>query len=135
MKMLINMKSLLLVGLMCVTMQLEALADWTSFRDGGQSQASTELPLAWSPDNGIAWQRELPGYGQSTPVILGDKVFVTAVVGTMKEQCRVLCLEMETGNELWQCRFESSNPSPSNYMASRAAPTPTVDSQAVYAFF
>jgi hypothetical protein len=35
------------------------------------------MPLAWSPESGIAWQKELPGYGQSSPVIFNGRVFVT----------------------------------------------------------
>ncbi len=111
------------------------VGDWASFRDGGQSQSAGELPVEWSPSSRITWQCELPGYGQSTPVIMGDRVFVTAVEGLMKEKCLVLCLELSTGRELWRAEVQAANPSPSSFMASRAAPTPTVDQAAVYAFF
>ncbi len=133
--MLINFRAIVCATLICGASMQTAFCDWTSFRDGGKSQVSEALPQKWTPESGIAWQRELPGYGQSTPVILGDKVFVTAVEGTMKEQCLVVCLELESGSELWSAKLDSANPSPSNYMASRAAPTPVVDSHAVYAFF
>lgn len=112
-----------------------ALSEWTSFRAGGESHASGDLPTRWNPQEGIAWQLELPGYGQSTPLILNGQVYVTAVEGTMKEECVLLCYELATGKEQWRYEFKSSNPSPSNYMASRAAPTPVVDENGLYAFF
>ncbi len=112
-----------------------ALSDWTSFRAGGESRVESALPVRWGAETGIAWQHELPGYGQSTPLIFQKRVYVTAVEGTLKEQCMVLCYELGSGEELWRVTLKSANPSPSNYMASRAAPTPIVDEQAVYAFF
>jgi outer membrane protein assembly factor BamB len=134
-----KMKQLLVTALLALvtlgTFSPTAHSDWTSFRAGGSSHVSGELPTRWSPHEGIAWQLELPGYGQSTPVIFRDYVYVTAVEGTMKEACLVLCYELSSGQELWRLTLKSANPSPSNYMASRAAPTPVVDERGLYAFF
>jgi len=110
-------------------------ADWPSFRNGGDSQVPSNLPTSWSVTQGIAWQRELIGYGQSTPVVFEDKVYLAAVEGTMKDNCVIQCLDLKSGNELWKYSFESSNKAPSNYAASRAAPTPIVDADAIYSFF
>ena len=119
-------------GFCCGT---EATADWPSFRNGGASQIDSILPTTWSASQGIAWQRELIGYGQSTPVVRGGKVYLSAVEGPMKDNCVILCLDLKNGEELWKFSFESSNKAPSNYAASRAAPTPIVDNDAVYSFF
>jgi len=110
-------------------------ADWNGFRNGGDSQANLPLPTAWSPTAGIGWQHELPGYGQSTPVILGNQIFVTAADGPMKQRLLVLCFSMARGELLWRYEHEASTQGPSNYMAARAAPTPVVDQSGVYAFF
>ena len=112
-----------------------SFADWPSFRNGGASQVASSLPTTWSATQGIAWQRELIGYGQSTPVVRGDKIYLAAVEGAMKDNCVIQCLDMKSGNELWKYSFESSNKAPSNYAASRAAPTPIVENDAVYSFF
>ncbi len=110
--------------------------NWTSFRNGGKSRSHAEnLPLQWSPNQGIAWQRELVGYGQSAPVVWKDTVFVTSVVGPMKEKCVVAALDARSGNVAWEKEFEACAVKASNFMASRAAPTPAVDEQGVYAFF
>lgn len=123
------------VWLACASLNSIARCDWTSFRAGGASHVESELPLKWTSEKGIAWQHELPGYGQSTPIIAAGRVYVTAVEGTRKEQALMLCYALDTGHEIWRYEFSSANPSPSNYMASRAAPTPIVDARGVYAFF
>ena len=60
---------------------------WSSFRNGGTSQASGNYPVSWNPEKGILWQQEVEGYGQSTPVIYAHQVFVSTVIGPMKDQC------------------------------------------------
>lgn len=111
------------------------MCDWTSFRNGGVSQSSVPLPTKWSPESGIAWQRELIGYGQSTPIVFGERLYVCSVEGEMKDSCVLQCLSLQSGEEVWQYRMPAANRAASNYMASRAAPTPAVDENAVYAFY
>jgi outer membrane protein assembly factor BamB len=108
---------------------------WTEFRNGGSSISSGPMPLTWSSENGIAWQKELSGYGQSSPVIFNGHVFVTSVVGPMKDECQIVCLDLKTGEQVWEWKKDASSRAASNYMASRAAPTPLVDANGVYAFF
>lgn len=108
---------------------------WTSFRNGGGSQTESALPTDWAPDHGIAWQHELAGYGQSAPVILDGKVFVSSVDGPMCETLMLQCFDLATGHALWKYDRPTSAGHPSNYMNARAAPTPLVDKDAVYAFF
>ena len=112
-----------------------AVSSWTEFRNGGSSHSAAEVPVSWSPDKGISWQKELPGYGQSSPVVFNGRVYVTTVVGPMKDECQVLCLDLKTGEHTWVWSQEASSKAASNYMASRAAPTPMVDANGVYAFF
>ncbi len=53
----------------------------------------------------------------------------------MKEECLVSCFDLKSGKELWVARHAATEKAASNYMASRAAPTPTVDQRGVVAFF
>ncbi|GIX04746.1 MAG: hypothetical protein KatS3mg114_0615 [Planctomycetaceae bacterium] len=109
---------------------------WPAFLGQGASPIPEEkVPLVWSPQSGIAWKTALLGKGQSSPVIWNDRVYVTSIEGTMKERCLVTALELQTGNVVWRREFPASQPVRSNYFQSRAAPTPVVDAQAVYAFF
>lgn len=125
----------IIVALACIELDSIAWGDWTSFRAGGTSRSDSKLPVNWAPQDRIAWQHELPGYGQSTPVVSASRLYVTAVEGTRKEVALILCYELDSGKEVWRFGLKSANDSPSNYMASRAAPTPVVDAHAVYAFF
>jgi outer membrane protein assembly factor BamB len=109
---------------------------WHSFRNGGNSGvAAASLPFQWSPAEGIAWQVELPGYGQSSPLVVGDKLLVTAVEGPNKETNLIVCLDPKTGETRWTASQPSSMQGPSNFMHSRAAPTPIATDSAVIAFF
>lgn len=117
--------------------QSDAMAadSWSSFRNGGDSNATSSLPTEWSPDNGIAWQRELVGYGQSAPVIIDNQVIVSSVDGPDCEKLVLQCFDLSKGTPMWKYERASSAGHPSNYMNARAAPTPMVDQDAVYAFF
>lgn len=128
----------LMLSLMCTSGLLrggEPGSGWTSFRNGGSSAAHGSFPVAWSPEKNVAWQIELPGYGQSSPVVLSGRVFVCSVIGPQKEECCVSCLELGSGKVLWTYRQAAAVTGPSNYSAARSAPTPVVDARAAYCFF
>lgn len=112
-------------------------ADWTTFRNGGNNGAAgiKHLPLRWSPTQGIAWKTELPGYGQSSPVVWKGRVFVTSVQGPQRERCLVHACDLKSGKLVWSRSFASSLPHEMSYYVSRAAPTPAVDAKGVYVFF
>jgi len=114
----------------------DAAAVWPGFLGAGASPlAADSLPLEWSPTRNLAWKAELPGHGQSSPVIWGDAVFVTAVEGPLKDTCHVLCLALSDGKVRWKHSFESSDKVKDSVYVSRAAPTPVVDERHVFAFF
>lgn len=110
---------------------------WTGFRgnDGRSHTSAIDLPLTWSETENIAWTTELPGYGQSSPVVWDGKIFVTTSEGQLKETLVVLCIKVTTGEILWTKRFEASDKTERTNMISQAAPTPTVDAQHLYVFF
>src|SRR5207244_3167897 len=55
-------------------------ADWPQFRgpDGAAVADGNDLPVKWSATENIRWKAPLPGKGLSSPVVAGEKVFVTA---------------------------------------------------------
>jgi outer membrane protein assembly factor BamB len=121
----------------CLTLALlSASPDWPGFLGAGVAQVEAEsIPLAWSPTERIAWKAALPGYGQSSPVINGGRVFVTTVEGPLKDTCHVIALDLSTGKELWRHSTESSGKVKTSAYVSKAAPTPVTDGRAVYSFF
>ena len=63
---------------------------WTSFQNGGKLQSQGgEIPTKWDADSNIQWQSPIVGYGQSTPVMFKDRVYVTSVAGENKETINV----------------------------------------------
>jgi outer membrane protein assembly factor BamB len=112
----------------------EPIATWSSFQNGGRTQADLPLPTAWSPTSPL-WSQELKGYGQSSPVVFGDTVFVTSTSGKQKELLHLLALELASGKLLWEREFNNPSPEENSSYISRAAPTPVVDSQSVYLLY
>jgi len=78
-------------------------ANWPGWRGptGLGISSETALPLHWSTNQNVRWHVPLPERGNSTPVIWGDRVFVTQAIE--KEGRRILlCLDRSTGKRLWQ---------------------------------
>ena len=109
---------------------------WAGFRGAGDSIApEAELPLVWSDESNLAWRCRLAGYGQSSPVVWGDRAFVTSVVGENKEMLVVTAVGLGDGAILWRKEFPASQTVKATDYVSRASPTPVVDQDHVYAFF
>jgi outer membrane protein assembly factor BamB len=127
-----------LVGMMIVgTLGLAGAAsgeNWPRFRgpNGQGIAASGTFPAQWS-DEDYNWKVELPGGGHSSPVVWGDKVFVTCADDTTR-QGRILCLNAADGRELWRKEF-SLNRLTMNALNSYASATPALDDEHVYLFW
>lgn len=84
-----------------------AASDWAEWRGPARDGISTEvkLPTKWSPagDN-LAWKA--PYGGRSTPVVLGDHVYLQNTAGKGESlQERIICFNADTGKVLWEHRF------------------------------
>jgi outer membrane protein assembly factor BamB len=111
-------------------------ANWPEFRGSGDSLSrTTNLPLKWDPTKNLAWAIATPGYGQSSPVVWGNRVFLTSVDGAEKETLYVFCLDLRTGREIWRREFAATQRIKNNDMTSKGAPTPCVDAGRLYVFF
>ncbi|QDU01077.1 outer membrane biogenesis protein BamB [Gimesia chilikensis] len=119
--------------------------DWFEFRGPtGQGHSSqTSLPTAWSPTEHVLWNTKIPGVGWSSPIIVGEKVFVTTAVpegdGPMPEQSlRVICLDLESGKILWDKEiFQETKETVQRIHKknSHASPTPNSDGKVLYVHF
>lgn len=106
---------------------------WPAFLGQGGSEIDpASIPLEWNESKNIAWSAKLPGYGQSSPVIWNDRVYVTSVEGPKKETFHLVCLKLADGEEVWRKSIANSMPVESSLYVSRAAPTPVVDAQGIY---
>ncbi|MEW6209692.1 MAG: PQQ-binding-like beta-propeller repeat protein [Acidobacteriota bacterium] len=119
-----------------LSLTLSAQDNWPGWRGNGDSRSDARnLPLEWSDSKNLAWSANLPGYGQSSPVVWRDKVFVTSVAGENKEKLLITSIDLKSGRLLWTREYASTFPHKDLGIRSRAAPTPAVDRHRLYVFF
>jgi outer membrane protein assembly factor BamB len=103
---------------------------WPQFRGAdGAAASETRFPARWT-DKDYRWKLELPGLGYSSPVVWGDRLYVTSANeenGTILIQC----LNAASGAEVWQRKFEGTTYS-KNKVNSYAVSTPAVDAERLY---
>ncbi len=126
-----------MVSLDAVSAEELRTAVWPSFQNGGHlSVSGGKLPTKWSADENIAWQADIEGYGQSTPVVSSDQqIIVTSTSGPNKENYHVAAFALASGEKLWQQDFANPSPVENNAYVSRAAPTPILDADGIIAYF
>ena len=110
--------------------------NWPQFRgpSGQGTSTETNLPVKWSATENVAWKTPIPGEGWSSPIVWGDRVFVTAATDD-GVSCHVMCLSRADGKVLWDREvFEQANERKQE-KNSLATPTPVTDGRRVYAFF
>ncbi len=110
--------------------------DWPCFRGPTRQGVSAEtgLPTAWSATENVAWKTAIPGAGWSSPIVFGDRVFVTTTTDE-GASCRVLSLDRATGRVLWNTEVFRQVPKNKQGKNSYATPTPATDGKLVYAVF
>lgn len=116
-------------------MASRAEPNWPGWRGPHQDGHTTEttIPVKWSGEN-IVWKSSLPGIGQSSPVIWGDKIFLTAALNQGKERI-VFCVSRKTGEILWKQTAWEGTPEPIHAMNTWASATCATDGEVVVAFF
>ena len=120
-----------------VSMQsLEADNDWKQFRGpNGCSAAEGVLPTEFDETKNIAWKTDLPAKGASSPIVVGDKVFVTCSGGIGQSTLYTVCVDARTGKKLWTQKFLATGRCFVHKLSANAAPTPASDGERVYAFY
>jgi outer membrane protein assembly factor BamB len=110
--------------------------DWPRFRGpGGQGHSpETALPESWNATTNIAWKTAVPGEGWSSPIVWGDKVFLTSATDAGKT-CHVLCVDAADGKILWDTPAFEQATEHKEGKNSWATPTPCTDGERVYAVF
>jgi len=138
------------IGLLAFTLSASP-ADWLQFRGpGGLGIAGDKnLPVKWGVQENIAWKAELPGPGASSPIVVGNKVYLTCysgygldkAAGDMKDLKRhLVCLDRASGKVLWTRDVPQSLPEqafsgPYITLHGYASGTPACDGQRLYVFF
>jgi outer membrane protein assembly factor BamB len=123
---------LLLAGLLTA---FPALAEnWGQWRGPFFNGSTTEkgLPAEWSKEQNIAWTLDLPGASASTPVIWGDRVYVSSADSAAKSML-AMCVDRRSGKVVWQQKVTDgyARDEKSNY----SSPSPATDGTRVIFFY
>ena len=146
--------------LVALSLRLDAQAqDWPSFRGtGAQGVADGQnLPAEWDvkAGRGVRWKAAIPGVGHSSPIVWGERVFLTTAVPAEAPTLvlgdkggidlaadkppiswRLLCLDARDGKLLWQREAHAGAPRAARHVkSSQANPTPVTDGKTVVALF
>ena len=101
---------------------------WRGPRNDGTSQ-ETNLATTWSKTENIAWRMPLPGPAGATPVVWGDRIFLTSA----KDQDLVLICADTSGKQLWERQIGTGDQAVRGDEGNAASPSPATDGQHVWA--
>jgi outer membrane protein assembly factor BamB len=150
---------LLLAVISSLTVGKATNENWPQFRGPNSSGVAEDpaLPEKWSATQNIAWKTEIPGFGWSSPIVWGDKIFVTAVISageieTPKKglyfggnrleppkgehRWMVYCVDLKKGKIVWEREVYRGVPAITRHLKNTfASETPVTDGERVYAYF
>lgn len=132
------MRRSLAILLVCVFASLATAENWPGWRGprGDGTSEEPTVPTAWNGATGenIAWKVPTPGGGHSSPIVWGDRLFVTGCVDETEE--RVLaCYNAKTGDKLWQQTVLKAPLEKKHNLNSYASGTPVTDGKTIYVTF
>jgi outer membrane protein assembly factor BamB len=112
--------------------------DWPGWRgrEANGVADGRKLPIRWDQHRNVLWSVKLPGWGTSSPVVHGDRVFVTSEVESDgKKSLLTLCYHRTTGKELWRHDFGFGVDQRTHEKSNLAVNTPAVTDDALYVAF
>lgn len=157
-----------ILSALTVTAMLSAAADndaarpqdyWPQWRGPLATGVSPsgKPPIEWSETKNVRWKTLIPGKGHSTPIVWGDRVFLTTAVPlgdaikprfpnrpgahdnlsmTYAHEFVVLAVSRKDGKVLWKQTVHKETPHEAGHItASQASPSPVTDGQRIYAYF
>ncbi|HXJ61283.1 MAG TPA: PQQ-binding-like beta-propeller repeat protein [Verrucomicrobiae bacterium] len=109
-------------------------ADWPCWRgkDGLGVSPEKSLPTRWSQTDNIAWSTAIPGRGACSPIVVGERVYLTTQ--TEDTGLHVLALDRKTGQILWD-KSIGQGKLRSNKLHNMATPTPVSDGNRIWVLF
>ncbi len=143
--------------IVCIPAQA-ADTNWPQFRGPHARGVSDndDLPAHWSATENVVWKTDLPGRGWSSPIVWGDRIYLTTVINSEEgekpkkglyfggnrpkpesvHQWVVYCLDLEQGTVLWERQVHEGVPESAIHLKnSFASETAVTDGERVYAFF
>lgn len=150
--------ALLAIGTVLGASTSPAADNWPQFRGPGARGVSdeTDLPDTWSRTQNVVWTAKIPGRGWSSPVIWGDRIFLTSAeqlsgksekvkpglylfgerARIYPHRWKVFCIDFKTGKILWDKVAHEGDPFEGHHLKnSLASETPVTDGERIYAYF
>jgi len=126
--------SLALTALLPSISLAENWANWRGPTLNGVAEGK-DYPTKWSSTENVAWKVKLPGRGASTPIVWGDRIFLTCSVGEKREDEKnvLLCYD-RGGKELWRTEIGKAKPFTSG-KGSSTNPSAVTDGKHVFVYF
>lgn len=136
-----------------------AWPNWRGPLGDGVAAATANPPTAWSEERNVRWKVALPGLGNSTPLVVGERLFLTAAIDLAKpsggtpeaptygpqpgtpnaehvHRSVVLALDRATGKELWRTTVHEGVPHEKGHgTGSHASASPSTDGRRLIASF
>lgn len=135
-----------------------ASENWPQFRGADSMGVADDpaLPAQWSTTENVAWKTEIPGVGWSSPIVWGDRIFLTSVINSVETEkpkkglyfggerktpsdehrWMVYAVDFKTGKIVWEKEAHRGvPPGPRHLKNSYASETPVTDGERVYAYF
>ena len=109
--------------------------NWPQWRGAHLDGISNEtgLPTEWGPKKNVLWRVELPGPAGATPVIWGERIFLTTPTGKYLEDLSLMCIST-AGKTLWQRKITTGNQVVRGDEGNYASPSPSTDGKHVWTF-
>ncbi|HUY34953.1 MAG TPA: PQQ-binding-like beta-propeller repeat protein [Pirellulales bacterium] len=106
--------------------------NWPQWRGPNHDGISheTNLPTTWSKTENVAWRLPLPGPAGATPIVWGDRIFLTSAKGS---DLLLLCVSTE-GKPLWEAKVGSGDRTVRDGEGNTASPSPVTDGEHVWSF-
>jgi len=126
---------LLLIALFACLTSVDARADdWPRFLGPGGLSVSSEtgLPSTWSAEENVLWKLDLPPWGNSSPVVIGDRIYLTTQ--TEDTSLLVLAVDRTAGKLLWQTKIGRGKLD-AHRLHNMATPSVVADTERVWALF
>ena len=149
-----------LIGIVLLAAGAAMAGDWPQFRGPSASGVGdgAKPPVHWdaTKNTNVVWKTEIPGLSVSSPVVWGDRVFVTTAISTDAKQSfrtglfgdtdpvidnsphqwKVMALDKKTGKVLWEQVAHQGTPKTKRHpKSSQASPTPATNGKVVVAYF
>jgi len=123
-------------------------------------QSGVQPPEKWSATENVLWKTDVPGLAWSSPIVSGNRVYLTTCISTGKDleprkglyiedldankypkpkdphEWKVLCLDLSSGKKIWEATAHTAiPPKPHHLKNTLASETPVTDGERVYAYF